>query len=271
MYIYNCSFFIYIKLKAYCDVGRKNPTFLQCVGISRDSASKDYILVMIYAPLGSLRQNLYSVVRLEWKKKINLLLCITSDLQIIHSQNLIHRDLHSGNILQDNLYSAYIADLGLSISANIALGGCGVYGVLPYIAPEVLCGNPYTISSDIYSFGIIMWEIVSGRAVPFNGNHTQFQIQVHKGLRPPITQIISQCCYMDLMKKCWDGNPQNRPSAAEIYKNFAEWQNDEKILLELTEFSKILKNTENTHVQTSEEEVYGRKFINCTKSFYQGK
>ena len=70
---------------------------------------------MDYAPLGSLRQNLYSVAKLEWKKKLNLLLCIASDLQIIHSQNLIHRDLHSGNILQDNLYSAYIADLGLSI------------------------------------------------------------------------------------------------------------------------------------------------------------
>src|SRR5438477_5106991 len=101
---------------------------------------------MDYAPLGSLRQNLYSVAKLEWKKKLNLLLCIASDLQIIHSQNLIHRDLHSGNILQDNLYSAYIADLGLSISANIALKD-EVCGILPYIAPEVLYGNPYTVES----------------------------------------------------------------------------------------------------------------------------
>ena len=231
MYIFNGTFFI--KLQAYCDVGRKNPTFLQCVGISRDSTSKDYILVMIYAPLGSLRQNLYSVVRLEWKKKINLILCIASDLQIIHSQNLIHRDLHSGNILQENLYSAYIADLGLSISANIALKNSesrGVYGVLPYIAPEVLCGNPYTISSDIYSFGIILWEIFSGKVVPFKNEYrTQYQIQVCSGSRPPIMEGTPQC-YKDLMQRCWNEKPQNRPSAAEIYEIFTEWENDEKFL-----------------------------------------
>ena len=77
---------------------------------------------------------------MEWKNKLTLLQYIASDLQIIHSQELIHRDLHSGNILQDYLNSAYIADLGLSISTNIALNAerYGVYGMLPYITPEAL-------------------------------------------------------------------------------------------------------------------------------------
>ena len=197
---------------------------------------------------------------LKWNGKF----CIASDLQIIHSQNLIHRDLHSGNILQDNLYSAYIADLGLSISANIALKteSDKVCGILPYIAPEVLYGNPYTVESDIYSFGIIMWEIVSGKAVPFNyESRTQFQFQVHDGLRPTIIEGTPQH-YIDLMKKCWDGNLKNRPSAAEIYEIFTKWQNSEKFLLELTEFDKILENTENT--QTSSEEVYKSEFISYT-------
>ena len=160
---------------------------------------------MDYAPMGSLRQNLYSVAQMEWKKKLNLILCIASDLQIIHSQNLIHRDLHSGNILQDNLYSAYIADLGLSISANIALKKGGVYGILPYIAPEVLGGNQYTIESDIYSLGIIMWEIFTGKAVPFNDvSREQFQFQVCLcSRRPSIIEGTPQC-YADLIKGCWD-------------------------------------------------------------------
>src|SRR5277367_261644 len=115
--------------------------------------------IIDYTPMGSLHYNLYSVAQIPWKMKLNLLCCIASNLQIIYSQNLIHQDLHSGNILQDNLYSAYIADLGLSISANIALKteSDKVCGILPYIAPEVLYGNPYTVESDIYSFGIIMW------------------------------------------------------------------------------------------------------------------
>ena len=127
-----------LKLKAYCDISSKHPSFLKCYGISKDD-SGDYILVLEYASMGSLRQNLRSVAQMKWKDKLTLLHCIASDLQIIHSQELIHRDLHSGNILQDHLHSAYIADLGLSISANIALNseGRGIYGMLPYVAPEV--------------------------------------------------------------------------------------------------------------------------------------
>ncbi|RIB00086.1 kinase-like domain-containing protein [Gigaspora rosea] len=111
---------------------------------------------------GFLRQNLGSVSQVNWMDKLTLLHCITSDLQMIHSQGLIHRDLHSGNILQDNLHSAYISDLELSITTNfrtLNMERRGVYGILPYIAPEVLDGEQYTTASDIYSFGIIMWEI----------------------------------------------------------------------------------------------------------------
>ena len=102
---------------------------------------------MEYASKGSLRKNLHDIVELKWKRKLNLLLCIASDLKIIHSQDLIHRDLHSGNVLQrHDLHCAYIADLGLSISTNIKSKSehDGIYGVLPYIAPEILNRKPYT-------------------------------------------------------------------------------------------------------------------------------
>ena len=82
-------------------------------GISRDDVS---ILVMKYALLGCLRKNLHAIAKMNWNDKLNLLQCIASDLQIVHSYDLIHRDLHSGNILLNNLKSAYIAD---SITANI--------------------------------------------------------------------------------------------------------------------------------------------------------
>ncbi|RIB27682.1 kinase-like domain-containing protein [Gigaspora rosea] len=125
------------ELKAYCDIGLNDPTFLKCFGISKDNVSKDYILVMEYAHYGNLRQNLHTIAQLDWKDKLNLLQCIASDLLIIHSHDLIHRDLHSGNILQDNLKSAYIADLGFSIAALKSKSN-GIYGILRYIAPEVL-------------------------------------------------------------------------------------------------------------------------------------
>ncbi|RIB29794.1 kinase-like domain-containing protein [Gigaspora rosea] len=176
---------------------------------------------------------------------------ITSDLQIIHSHDLVHRDLHSGNILLNSLKSAYIADLGLSITANIELKSKsdGIYGVLPYIAPEILNKQPYTKASDIYSFGIIMWEILYGKSVAFVQDSKlqsklQYQFQVCGGLRPPVHESTA-ICYVDLMKKCWHTEPEQRPTASEVYEIFSVWQNNESILLELSESDKKPQNIRN--------------------------
>ncbi|GET02100.1 kinase-like domain-containing protein [Rhizophagus clarus] len=71
------------------------------------------------------------------------------------------KDFHLGNILYDG--STYISDLGMCQSANDEMQPIkneGVYGVLPYIAPEVLRGYQYTKAADIYSFGIMMNDYI---------------------------------------------------------------------------------------------------------------
>src|SRR5260364_190496 len=102
---------------------------------------------MEYAPHKYLRKNLHSIALIDWKEKSNLLQCIALDLQIIHFYDLIRR--------------AHIADLGLSITANIALKlkSDRICKILPYIAPEVWNNKQYTKASDIYLLGIVMWEI----------------------------------------------------------------------------------------------------------------
>ena len=99
----------------FCEIGYKNPSFLKCYWLSRDD-SGNYILILKYAEKGSLRNNLREVSKMKWEKKLNLLSCIISDLEAIHSQGYIHKDLHSGNVLQNDLNNAYIADLGLATS-----------------------------------------------------------------------------------------------------------------------------------------------------------
>ncbi|RIB10677.1 hypothetical protein C2G38_2263907 [Gigaspora rosea] len=102
------------ELKNYCEIGYENPSFLECYGVSRNDDG-DYIIVMGIAPKGSLQQNLVEVSQLEWKDKLNILNGKVIDLESIHSQELVHRDLHSENVLQgDALQYAYITDLGLS-------------------------------------------------------------------------------------------------------------------------------------------------------------
>ncbi|RIB22250.1 kinase-like domain-containing protein [Gigaspora rosea] len=208
---------------------------------------------------------------MDWKDKLNLLQCIASDLHIIHSHDLIHRDLHSGNILLNSFKSAYIADLGLSITANIALKSKSdkICGVLPYIAPEVLNNHPYTKSSDIYSFGIIMWEILYGKPVPFKlksklQSKLQFQIQVCNGLRPHIYDNTAKC-YADLMKKCWNLEPNEWPTAIEVCDIFAEWQNNEIILSELSESDKTLLNVKNDDTHEFIDSHYKSNFISSNK------
>ena len=76
-----------------------------------------------------------------------------------------HCDFHDGNILNWNSLS-FISDLGLCQPTTSFKKG-DIYGVIPFMAPEVLRGKPYTLASDIYSFSMIMWEFTSGFS-PFN-------------------------------------------------------------------------------------------------------
>ena len=122
-------------------------------------------MVLEYAENGNLRKYLKTnFVNLTWGEKLWFLENISYNLYIIHKKKYVHKDLHSGNILQFNDYDAKITDLGLAQSINNSKtsNSSNVCGVLPYIAPEVLDGNPYTKKSDIYSFGIIMVEVSIG-------------------------------------------------------------------------------------------------------------
>ncbi|RIB24897.1 kinase-like domain-containing protein [Gigaspora rosea] len=133
--------------------------------------------------------------------------------------------------MQDSLLNAYVADLGLSISiSNRAKHG--VFGILPYIAPEVLNGKQFTTKSDIYSFSIIMWEILYGTTVSYihKLNEIDLQLQICDSLRPPVNKEAPRC-YVNLMKECWDKDPEKRPSAGKLCEIFKKWQDNEDIYL----------------------------------------
>src|ERR1051325_1570630 len=130
------------------------------------------MMIMKYAQHGSLRQHLnISFNSLNWSDKLWCLHNIVFGLNVIHEKGLIHHDFHSGNILNNSvdrdsrdIYSL-ITDLGLCKPANVKPSQGGdkqVYGVLPYVAPEVLRGKKYTQASDIYGFGIITHELCTG-------------------------------------------------------------------------------------------------------------
>src|SRR6266542_1897847 len=152
-------------------------------------------------------------------------LFIINGLNIIHQKKLIHCDFHHSNILNQG-YTLSISDLGLSKPVEYFQSSSkenNIYGVLPFVAPEVLRGRPYTTASDIYSFSMIMWEFISG-IPPFDNREHDFQLalSICKGERPEIIENTPQC-YIELMKKCWDGDPLKRPNISEIKMIIENW------------------------------------------------
>jgi serine/threonine protein kinase len=125
--------------------------------------------------------------------------------------------------LKDEYDDIYISDLRLCKPLNLVLKQHDIYGVLPFMAPEVLRGKPYISASDIYSFSMIMWEFTSGVS-PFNGraHNLQLSLSICKSERPEIIENTPQC-YVDLMKKCWDEDPLKRPSALEVSDIIKKW------------------------------------------------
>ena len=127
---------------------------------------------------------------------------------------IIHRDLKSLNILIDDAFRAKIADFGWTrIKGDEMTDRIGTF---QWMAPEVITGKIYSEKADVYSFGIILWEI-SAREPPYkNIMGTKVSVEVVKNdLRPKIPKKTPEAMAR-LMKKFWDRNPLKRPSFKEI-------------------------------------------------------
>ena len=133
-----------------------------------------------------LRKYLQQNHKLTWIMRIDIIFDITLALSGIHLENLIHRDLHSGNVLFKQLSQKfYISDLGFCGPVDKPLNS--IYGNLPYIAPEVIYGKQTTKASDIYSIGVLMWEISSGKPPFIDYEHNyDLAMKIVNGIRPKI-------------------------------------------------------------------------------------
>ncbi|RIB12834.1 kinase-like domain-containing protein [Gigaspora rosea] len=240
------------------------------------------MIVMQYAKQGSLRQLLDNKYNdLNWKHKITNLRYIAEGLAAIHEANLVHKDFHSGNIVNENRCSSYITDFGLCMPISQDSSSKGIFGVLPYIAPEVLYGEKYTMKSDIYSFGIIMSEVFTGYP-PYHDIPHDFSLatQICLGRRPEIRCKVPQSL-LNLMNKCLDAEPQNRPTAKALVDMIAQFYSNlrnEKTELykQIEEIKNLNKNslihnqsnqTKSTrfNYQTHKQAIYTSRFLNFQK------
>ena len=180
---------------------------------------------MKYAEYGSLRNLLNNKFeKLTWRRKYNILLEIVIGLINIHEMDLMHKDFHSGNIVNKSINTCFITDFGLCkpVSENDPEN---IYGVIPYMAPETLSKGEYTQASDIYSFGMVMLEVLTSYPPYYNIPHNEnLAMGICEGLKPEIKCEIPQFL-KEIMEKCWNFEPLNRPTAKEL-KSQLESYND---------------------------------------------
>ena len=115
---------------------------------------------------------------------------IIKGLRRIHEKQKVHRDFHIGNILLegDDFLSTFISDMGLCGEVS-NIDQTKIYGIMPYVAPEVLRGRPYTQASDIYSFGMVMYFIATGKQPFVNYAHDEYlALNICNGIRPEISE-----------------------------------------------------------------------------------
>ncbi|RHZ86291.1 hypothetical protein Glove_52g96 [Diversispora epigaea] len=176
----------------------------------------EYMMVMNYAKYGSLRKVLNNKFeKLSWQRKLYILSDIAMGLKNIHEMGLMHKDFHPGNIVNSNLAISYITDFGLCkpVTKNDPEK---IYGVIPYMAPETLSRGEYTQASDIYSFGMIMLEVLTSYPPYYNVPHdTNLVMNICKGRKPEIKYEIPRF-FKEIMEKCWNFEPHNRPTAKEL-------------------------------------------------------
>src|SRR5438045_3742752 len=143
-----------------------------------------------------------------------------------------------------------------------------IYGVMHYVAPEVLLGKPYTQAADIYSFGMVMYFVATERQ-PFadRAHDHDLALSICNGIRPEITEKDAPKCYIDLVKKCWDPDPNNRPNVTEIKKSIKSFINSDdevkKQFEEIYEYRRAnLLAIGNNRTTTHPQAIYTSRLLN---------
>ncbi|XP_021844823.1 serine/threonine-protein kinase STY46 isoform X2 [Spinacia oleracea] len=173
--------------------------------------SPDLCIVTEYMPGGSLYNYLHKNKRaLKFSELLKFAIDVSKGMEYLHHNDIIHRDLKSANLLMDSLQVVKVADFGVARFLHQEGVMTAETGTYRWMAPEVINHQPYDQKADIFSFAIVLWELLTAKIPYENMTPLQAALGVRQGLRPEIPQEIHpKLC--NLMQRCWDTAPSNRP------------------------------------------------------------
>lgn len=175
-------------------------------------------LIMEYVEGQTLKEVIQEKGRLTEGSAVQITIRILSALQHAHNNGIIHRDIKPQNILMQSDGHVKVSDFGIARIAdrNTLSKGDSVMGTVHYFSPEQASGKPADVTSDLYSVGVTLYEMLTGR-VPFDGpNSVSVAMQHLRSAPPPIQQFapeVSQAvCHVCM--KALDKNPAYRYQSA---------------------------------------------------------
>ncbi|KNC55846.1 TKL protein kinase [Thecamonas trahens ATCC 50062] len=163
------------------------------------------------------RKSMFDVIHdphcsLEPRRVLRMIKDSALGMNYLHSLNIIHRDFKSLNLLVDEGYNVKITDFGLSrvLSKDSTATPHGTYAWRP---PEMFRSEKYDHKVDVYSFGIVLWELIT-RRIPFDSmSYEAIKRAVLEGVRPEVPSTNDPIIHeiIELMKACWQADPVIRP------------------------------------------------------------
>ncbi|MBA0849244.1 hypothetical protein Goshw_013398 [Gossypium schwendimanii] len=141
---------------------------------------------------------------------------VSKGMNYLHQNDIIHRDLKAANLLMDENEVVKVADFGVArvkVQSGVMTAETGTYR---WMAPEVIEHKPYDHKADVFSFGIMLWELLTGK-LPYE-YLTPLQAAVgvvQKGLRPTVPKNTNPKL-TQLLERCWQQDPTLRPDFSEI-------------------------------------------------------
>lgn len=205
-----------------------HPNILRLVGVA--ATGETLMLVTELATRGSLDKFLQSEETTE-VLQLRMAIDVVAGMQYLENCGFIHRDLAARNVLLNSSFECRICDFGLSRK-------CGVEGshweedgmvAIRWTAPEVLKNNRYTRKTDVWSFGVLLWELWSKASLPYGRgwNNVRVVTEVNSGYRLERPSDCTQEIYV-MMMSCWHPEPKLRPPFSKIKAGltatFNDWQ-----------------------------------------------
>uniref|UniRef100_A0A8R7TP80 Serine/threonine-protein kinase HT1 n=1 Tax=Triticum urartu TaxID=4572 RepID=A0A8R7TP80_TRIUA len=177
---------------------------------------RKYLIVTEYMAGGNLYDFLHKHNKtLELSFILRIAIGISKGMDYLHQNNIIHRDLKSANLLIGDGQVVKIADFGVSRQRSQEGDMTAETGTYRWMAPEVINHKPYDHKADVFSFAIVLWELVTSKVPYENLTPLQAALSVRQGLRLVIPSGVHPRI-SKLIQRCWGENPNTRPVFSEI-------------------------------------------------------